>query len=300
MYTAFYNLDCAPFDNAPDPRFFFASGQHREALAAIEYTIRMRKGFVMLTGTPGLGKTLIATVMADRCQDAALICRIMHGHRTGDELLRQVLRVLHVAHAEHDDHATRLEHLHAHLTAQIESYRPVVLLVDEAQTLSDHALEELRLLTNFDTAQHRPIQVILIGDPSLRRRLRAPRLAALRQRIAMSKQLEPLSCADTSLYIEHRLEIAMIDARQPRISFSAQAVAAIDKFASGRPRLINLVCDNALLLGFVGQVRDQITEAMVQQVLHDMLPSLDVVKASEPVIVAGRVGPEALSRSQVA
>ena len=300
MYSTFYNLACLPFENTPDPRFFYASEQHREALAAIEYTIRMHKGLALLTGEAGLGKTMIGHIMAERCHDAALIYRIMHGHRSGDELLRQVLRCLNVPHPNHDDHACRLERLHAHLAGQEENAKPVVLLVDEAQTLCDDALEELRLLTNFDSATRRPLQVILMGHPSLRRRVRSVKLTALRQRIVLAKQLHPLSLAETEAYIAHRLTVAATDSAAAGIGFSESAVAAIDKFAAGHPRLINLVCDNCLLLGFVGRVRDQINESMVHQVIRDMLPSLNGPVASAPVIVAAGRRPTAPSLSQVA
>ena len=300
MYSAFYSLSGPPFENTPDPRFFYASEQHREALAALEYTIRMHKGFVMVTGAPGLGKTMIANMLIERCHDAALIFRIMHGHRTGDELLRQVMRHLNVPHPSHDDHARRLERLQAHLSGQMDTFRPVVLMVDEAQTLCDEALEELRLLTNLDTATQKLVQVVLLGHPALRRRLRAPHLIALRQRLVMAKQLHPLSRPETEQYIAHRLRVASLDPNRAQIGFSQQAVAAVDKFAGGRPRLINLVCDNCLLLGFVGRVRDQLSQSIVHQVIRDMLPSLEGSGPSEPIIVANHASATSRSLSEAA
>lgn len=300
MYSEFYNLGVLPFENTPDPRFFYASDQHREALAAIEYTIRMRKGFVMITGEAGLGKTMLGRLMAERCRDEASICRIMHGHRSGDELLRQLLRCLGVSQPGHDDHACRVERLQAHLSGQVDANRPVVLLVDEAQTLSDEALEELRLLTNFDTATQRIVQVVLIGHPSLRRRVRAPRLAALRQRIVLAKQLQPLSRQEVERYVAHRLRVASIDPDQVRIGFSAQAVAALEKFAGGRPRLINLACDNSLLLGFVSGTRDQISRPIVEQVIRDMLPSLGAESSGESIVVASQRSPAPMALNKAA
>jgi len=300
MYTEFYNLKTLPFENTPDPRFFFASEQHREALAAIEYTIRMRKGFVMVTGDVGTGKTTIGHLMAERCEEIASIHTIMHGHRSRDELLRHVLRCLNIACPGHDDHARRLERLQDYLTGPALDLKPIVLLVDEAQTLCDDALDELRLLTNFDVARQRLIQVVLIGHPELRRRVREPHMAALRQRIVMAKQLQQLSLAQTDEYIVHRLAVAGNEPEKAGIRFTPRAVAQIHKFSGGAPRLINLVCDNCLLLGYVGEVRDQIGQATVQQVIRDMLPSFSSPTPSTPVIVAGKSKPKPLSLSKVA
>jgi len=296
MYTSFYDLKAMPFENTPDPRFFFASEQHREALAAIEYTIRTRKGFVMVTGDVGMGKTMVGHMTAQRCRDVASIHRIMHGHRGGDELLRQVLRSLQIPSPSHDDHARRLERLQAHLAGPAtDAHGPIVILVDEAQTLSDEALDELRLLTNFDTVEQRFVQVILIGHPELRRRVRAPHMAALRQRVLMARQLQQLSLSQTNEYIAHRLTIAGGKTDKRGVCFTDEAIARIHKFAGGAPRLINMVCDNCLLLGYVGKVRDRISESMVQQVVRDMLPGFGNPTPMEPVIVAGRSKPRPLS-----
>jgi len=285
MYTDFYNLASLPFENTPDPRFFYACEQHREALAAIEYTIRMRKGFVMVTGLVGSGKTTVGRTMVERCADQAQIVQVLHGHRTRDELLRQVLRSLGVDYRAHDDHAHVLEHLQAYLREQANSDRPIVLIVDEAQTLTDEALEELRLLSNFDTATQKLIQIVLIGQPELRQRVRSPNLSALRQRIVMAKQLRPMSVEQTDEYIAHRLNIACADTNKETVTFTEKAVAEIYKFSGGVPRLINFVCDNCLLLGYVRQINDQITQTMVRQVIDDMLPSLGEGNNTQPQIV---------------
>src|SRR5262249_53557164 len=152
-----------PFENTPDPRFFYASEQHREALAAIEYTIRMRKGIVLITGEIGAGKTTVAATMWSRCEDSAKIVRVLYGHQTTDSLLRQILRSLQVPARRGDDHARLLDRFQTFLRDQMADLKSIVLFVDEAQTLSDECLEELRLLSNFDTANSRPIQVVLVG-----------------------------------------------------------------------------------------------------------------------------------------
>ena len=211
MYQEFYQLDVMPFENTADPRFFFASEQHREALAAIEYTLRQRKGFVLITGDIGSGKTTVGRTMVQRCGDRARIVEVLHGHEDGQTLLRQVMRSLDLPIRRSDDHASLLENLRIQLLEQLELNKPLVLLVDEAQTLSDTALEELRLMSNFDTVSNKLIQIVLIGQPELRDRMRGARMAALRQRIVLAKQLRPLSQRDTGAYIAHRLRAASID-----------------------------------------------------------------------------------------
>lgn len=274
MYETFYNYSTAPFENTPDPRFFFASEQHREALAAIEYTIRMRKGIVLITGDIGSGKTTVSRTMIKRCADEATIVQLVHGHGDGVELLRHVLRKINVKFEERDENARLLERLEAHLRSQQTAGKPVVLMVDEAQTLSDSALEQLRLFSNFDTDTAKLLQLVLIGQPELRDRIRSPQMNALRQRIVMAKTLRPLNIAECANYIRHRLRAASVQPDQPTVVFSGQAVEAIFRASGGIPRLINVVCDNCLLLGFVKEAR-RISPDMVRHVVADMVPSFD-------------------------
>jgi general secretion pathway protein A len=279
MYEQFYQLETPPFENTADPRFFFASEQHREALAAIEYTIRMRKGIVLITGDIGSGKTTVGQTMCERCADRATIVQVLHGHAQGAELLRHVLRSLQVVCEDGDDHAKLLERLESHLQQQFLADRPVVLLVDEAQTLADAALEELRLLTNFDTHTTKLIQLVLVGQPELRDRICSPALTALRQRVVLSKQLRPLDLRDTAAYIQHRLRAAAADKENVQVGFSIEAIHQVYRWTHGVPRLINVVCDNCLLLGFVKESK-LITRAMVRRVVDDMMPNFETSGAS--------------------
>ncbi len=272
MYDKYYNFSTMPFENTPDPRFFYASEQHREALAAIEYTIRMRKGIVLVTGNIGSGKTTVGRTMLQRCGQDATIVRLVHGHRESSELIRHVLRALNVRTRDRDDHARLLERLELYLNTQADANRPVVLFIDEAQTLSTEALEELRLISNFDTNTTKLLQLVLVGQPELRDHIASPRLSALRQRIVMAKQLKPLSLHDTAGYIAHRLKAASKDPRNVAVSFSGDSISAMYEATRGIPRLVNVVCDNCLLLGFVKEVR-RVTPLMVRQVLDDMVPS---------------------------
>jgi len=273
MYETYYQLDCSPFENTPDPRFFFASDQHNEALAAIEYTIRMRKGIVLITGPIGAGKTTVSRAMLRRCGDSATVIQLAHGHRTADELITHMLHRLGLPEAETGSHAQRLERLEQHLLHCAASGRPVVLFVDEAQTLSDAALEELRLISNFDTEQTKLLQLVLIGQPELRERLARESLAPLRQRVIIARTLRPLSTNEVRQYIEHRLRVASLDREDVRVRFDPAAVERIAAFTGGVPRLINAVCDHCLLLGMV-QKAQSISRKMTERVIADMLPGL--------------------------
>ena len=275
MYDSYYNLETLPFENTPDPRFFYASEQHREALAAIEYTIRMRKGIVLITGDIGSGKTTIGRTMLQRCCDRATILQLFHGHSSGPELLRHILRNMKQPLSGEHDHAYLLERLNIILQQHSSSGKPVVLFIDEAQTLSDNALEELRLISNFDTNTTKLLQLVLVGQPELRDRISTTALSALRQRIVMAKRLRPLNIQDTAGYVCHRIRAASWDKENIKVSFNTDAVETLFNNTQGIPRLINIVCDNCLLLGFVKQVQ-RITASMVRQVLDDMIPCFDI------------------------
>ncbi len=281
MYTEYYQLHTMPFENTPDPRFYFASDQHREALAAIEYVIRMRKGTVLVTGSIGAGKTTIGQTMMQRCQSAASIVQLVHGHVTSGELIGHLLRSLGTGGIKDVDHARQLEHLRAHLVSHAQASRPVVVLVDEAQTLSDDALEELRLVSNFDTATQKLMQLVLVGQPELRTRIAQPRFDALRQRIVLAKQLSPLDRADAEAYIHHRLRVASIDPDQPAVRFNPDAVTRIFASTHGTPRLINAICDNCLLMGYVQQTQC-ITADVVGRVVQDMVPRFEDAYTTAP------------------
>jgi general secretion pathway protein A len=273
MYETYYQLDGAPFENTPDPRFFFASDQHNEALAAIEYTIRMRKGIVLITGPIGAGKTTVSRAMLRRCGDSATVIQLAHGHRTADELITHLLHRLGLPEATAGSHAQRLERLEQHLLHCAASGKPVVLFVDEAQTLSDAALEELRLISNFDTEQTKLLQLVLIGQPELRERLARESLAPLRQRVIIARMLRPLSTNEVRQYIEHRLRVASVAPQDVKVRFDPAAVERIAAFTGGVPRLINAVCDHCLLLGMV-QKTQTISRKMTERVIADMLPGL--------------------------
>ena len=279
MYQDYFQFHLLPFENTPDPRFFYESEQHREALAAIEYTIRMRKGFVLITGEIGSGKTTVGRTVCERSTDRARIITILHGHCTGRQVIRQILRAMQIPFSATDDHTFLLEKLRNRLLSHAGDTQAIVLLIDEAQTLSNTALEELRLLSNFDTVTQKLVQVVLVGQPELRQRIQQPGFDALRQRIVIAKQIQPLSLEDTQRYISHRIRVASRAPQNIQVKFSDAAIRQIYRTTNGLPRLLNITCDNCLLLAMVRDVR-QVEVEMVVQVAADALPRFD-----EPNIV---------------
>ncbi|QQE12059.1 AAA family ATPase [Planctomycetota bacterium] len=278
MYRNRYQLHSLPFENIPDPRFFYSSEQHREALAAIEYTIRMRKGIVLVTGDVGTGKTTVGRAMLQQFSSTCTIAQILHGHQTGSELIHHIARSLNIESSDdQSDHATVLESLKHFLSQRIAYGKPVILFIDEAQTLSDEALEEIRLISNFDTNTEKLLQLVLIGQPELRDRIAHENMSALRQRIVLAKELDPLSFRDLVGYVSHRIMVASLIPDQPAVKFKTEALRHIYRFTNGIPRLINVICDNALLLGFVKDA-DEISANMVQQVICDMVPTIGQLK----------------------
>ncbi|MEX2212977.1 MAG: AAA family ATPase, partial [Phycisphaeraceae bacterium] len=173
-----------------------------------------------------------------------------------------------------DDHGRLMERLGGHLFDLARKQQPLVLLVDEAQTLADHALEELRLMSSFDTATQKLIQIVIVGQPELRERLQQPSLAPLRQRIVLAKHLRPLDLNETASYILHRLQVAATDPDRPRVAFNHQAIYRIYQISGGIPRMINAVCDNAMLLGYVNKQRI-IDDSVINQVSRDMICDLN-------------------------
>lgn len=274
MYEQFYKFECPPFENTADPRFFFASEQHREAMAAIEYSVRMRKGIVLISGAVGAGKTTVTRAVCERIRNFTHLVPVMHSPDSPDAMLRQLLRGMETRYSRGDDHPRLLQRFRETSQAIAELGQAVTLLADEAQTLPDATLEELRLLSNFESNGRKMVNVVLVGQPELRRRIRTPQFESLRQRIVVAKQLRPMSLEETGEYIAHRLAVASIDRENVQVEFDSAALYEIYRFSGGTPRLINFVCDNCLLLGYVRETR-LIKPALVRTVLADMIPTFE-------------------------
>ncbi|RTL22198.1 MAG: peptidoglycan-binding protein [Burkholderiales bacterium] len=262
MYAPFFGLKQAPFSIAPDPHYLFMSERHREALAHLLYGLDGGGGFVLLTGEIGAGKTTVCRCFLEQIPTNCNVAYIFNPKLTVPELLQAVCDEFHVpVPAGARTVKDFVDPLNAFLLAQHAAGRNNVLIIDEAQNLSADVLEQLRLLTNLETATRKLLQVVLIGQPELRGMLARPELEQLAQRVIARFHLGALSEAETAQYIGHRLKVAGLNGASP---FDRKALHLIHQLTRGVPRRINLLCDRALLGGYAtGQA--QVTPAIVQR-----------------------------------
>lgn len=247
MYLEYYGLKEAPFNLTPDPKFLFFTHNHREAFDHVVYGIDNRKGFVELTGEVGSGKTTICRAVLAGLARSIKTSLVLNPFLTETQLLRSILNDFGLK-ARGRDRLAHIETLNAFLLENLQSGNNVALIIDEAQNLSPAVLEQVRLLSNLETDQHKLLQIVLCGQPELRQRLASPELRQLRQRISVRYHLLPLNESETGQYIAYRLKMAGWQNEQ---LFRNDAVRRIHNYARGIPRLINSVCDIAMLAGYV-------------------------------------------------
>jgi general secretion pathway protein A len=247
MYNQFYGFRESPFNITPDPRFLFFSDRHREAYNHVLFGIRERKGFIQVTGEVGAGKTTLCRTLLEELGSGYVTALILNPCLNPTQLLRTVLSELGLQPGRADQ-VECLEMLNRFLLEQLERGRDVVLLIDEAQDLTPELLEQVRLLSNLETDQRKLLQIVLLGQPELRDKLNERGLRQLRQRITVRYHLTPLSRHEIERYIQHRLQVVGANGRP---SFTPWAIRAIFRYSGGVPRLVNAVCDKALLAGFV-------------------------------------------------
>ena len=265
MYQEFYGLSAPPFNITPDPRYLFFSRRHRQAFEHILFGISERKGFIQITGEVGAGKSTLCRKVLEELRDGYATALILNPVMTPIQLTRSVLRELDLDDSG-NDRVRLVERLNDFLLERAHAGDVVVLFIDEAQDMSDELIEQVRLLSNLETDQHKLLQIVLIGQPELRDRLDSPVLRQLRQRITVRYHLGPINRQETVAYIQHRLLVAGSNGRP---SFSRPAIRAIHRYSRGIPRLINAVCDKSLLCGYV-QGRDQIGWWQVRRAIHDL------------------------------
>ena len=252
MYTKFFGLNEKPFSITPDPRYLFLSERHSEGLAHLVYGVKDSSGFIQLTGEVGTGKTTLVRTLLARIPDGVDIALILNPQLSAVEFLTAICEELKIARPE-DRGSTKglVDALNRHLLASHAEGRRTILLIDEAQNLTTDVLEEIRLLTNLETAKQKLLQIILIAQPELREKLLQTNLRQLAQRITGRYHLEPLSKDESIRYIDHRLKVAgglgeIFDERAKRDVF---------RLTRGVPRLINVICDRALLGAYSREVR---------------------------------------------
>ena len=265
MYNDFYGFQEAPFNITPDPRFLFFSDKHREAFNHILFGIRERKGFIQITGEVGAGKTTVCRAILAELDSTYRTALILNPALTGTQLLRAILVELG-AKPKKLDRAGYLEALNRLLLEAVTRGEDVVLFLDEAQDLDSELLEQVRLLSNLETDQRKLLQIVLIGQPELRDKLNQKGLKQLRQRIIVRYHLAPLSREESERYIAHRLHVA---GGSGRPTFTPWALRAIHRYSGGVPRLINAICDKALLYGFVNET-DRLSHAVVRQAIREL------------------------------
>jgi general secretion pathway protein A len=266
MYEQFYGLKEKPFEITPDPRFLYMSEQHREAYAHLTYALNESKGFTVITGEVGTGKTTLIQMLLARLDGHTRTAHLFNPKLSTRDFIKYLCNDLGLKTEGLTTKGELLTLLHGFLLECYARKERVVLIVDEAQTLSPKLLEEVRLLTNLETPKSKLLQVILMGQPELDTILADQRFRQLKQRISVRYSLKPLNRGETREYIEKRLKVA--GARDCHI-FDNGAIREIFRRSSGIPRLINVICDNALVTGYVEEKR-VIDKGMIREVAKDM------------------------------
>jgi general secretion pathway protein A len=280
LYQEFFHFSEAPFSIAPDPHFVFMSHRHQEGLAHLLYGINYGGGFVALTGEVGTGKTTLCHCLLQQLPDNINIALILNPKLDAIELLAAICDELHIRYNTTSISLKNLiDALNQHLLKQHSLGRKTVLLIDEAQNLSLDVMEQIRLLTNLETTKTKLLQIILVGQPELKDKLQRKDLRQLNQRITARYHLLPLSFTETQAYLKHRLSISKGD---PDL-FEETAIKSIHKYSAGVPRLINIICHNALLGAYAADKR-RITANMIDQAAQESL-SIGKSESGKPRLV---------------
>lgn len=290
MYRKFYGLTRNPFEISPDPYFFYPTPRHNEALANLNYGVQRRKGVVVVTGEVGTGKTLLVRCLLDTLnRNQIAFAYVFNPRLSVPDFLRYLLTDLRLP-MNGRTKSEMLAYLNSYLIARFRRGTTAVLVVDEAQLLSWELLEEVRLLTNLETSQQKLLQIVLVGQPELDRRLDSPHLRQLKQRVGLRCHLEPLAIDELRGYVLRRLELAGANSHGASI-FSDEAIGAIHNYSRGIPRLINTLCENSLVSGYAKQLK-QINQDIVQEVAADF-------RLDEPgaIPVGGTEDPESRKRA---
>jgi type II secretory pathway predicted ATPase ExeA len=279
MYKTFYKLTSNPFGSSPDPRFLYMMPHTREALAGLEYGISARKGFLVLVGEVGTGKTtLLRRALSGFDPRRVFTSFVFNPLLEPLDFLQFVMADFGIATGSRTKSGMLIQ-FNRWLVERFRHQETCVVLVDEAQNLSWELFEEIRLLTNLETSSEKLLQIVLSGQPELEDKLRQPNVRQLRQRIAMWCRTQPITHAQTSAYIAQRLLVA--GSSEPL--FTGEAVNAIYRASRGIPRVINLVCEHALILGYVEQTRE-ISAELILEVARDL--DLD----TQPFLVSSSQG----------
>ena len=265
MYEEFYNLTGKPFQLSPDPSFFFGSRGHKRAMAYLEYGVEQAEGFIVITGEVGAGKTTLVRNLFDGLdRNQVIAAQLVSTQLEADDMLRAVCSAFGLEFR--GNKAERLLALESYLLECQRKGKRCLLVVDEAQNLPPAAVEELRMLSNFQTSNGSLLQSFLVGQPEFRSTLQSPSMRQLRQRVIATYHLGPLDQEETRGYIEHRLQRV---GWQNDPEFSNEAFEALHEYADGVPRRINTVCDRLLLMAFLEELHF-IDSDTVQEVINEL------------------------------
>jgi general secretion pathway protein A len=267
MYEQFYQLKENPFQLSPDTEYLFLGSTHSEALSHLVYAVQQKKGIALLTGEIGAGKTTLCHALIRQLGSNVKVAHLVNSKLDSIGLFRSLLFELNEE-IPSDNKFEILRHLQTLLLKHHHKNQLVLMIIDEAQNLSAEVLEEMRMLSNIETEKEKPIQILLVGQPELRSRLNQPELEQLRQRITVRYHLSAMNEADSKKYIEHRLQIAA--SGTPIVSFSEEALKEVYFYSSGIPRLINTICDNALLAGYVKET-NIINGTLMKEVIAELI-----------------------------
>jgi general secretion pathway protein A len=265
MYLDFYGFNELPFKLTPDPKFLYQTAAHREVLAQLLYGVQQSKGFIVLTGEIGTGKTTLLHTLIRRLDQSAAVAFLFNSTLSFDGLLEYMLEDFGI-NKPASTQAQRLIILNNFLIERRRVGQSAVIILDEAQNLDPKTLEQIRLLSNFETPNEKLVQILLVGQPELRTKLNLPELRQLKQRIALSSSIRPLTAPEIQQYILTRLRIA--GARDLGL-FNDSAVARIASYSGGVPRVVNIVCDHCLVIGYADQER-RIGRRIVDQAIETL------------------------------
>lgn len=265
MYERYFGLKEKPFNVTADPAFLFFSRRHKEAFSHLIYGIKERKGFLEITGEIGTGKTTLCKVLLNSLDKDTRTALILNPDLSKFQLLKAILQDLGVS-VEKKPGTSLLTRLNEFLIQQLSQRNNVVLIIDEAQNLRVSLLEQIRLLSNLETEKEKLLQIVLVGQPELREKLKSPRLKQLRQRISVRYHILPLDRNEIDKYIGHRLSVA---GSTNSVNFNKEAIEEIYKHSQGIPRLINILCDKALLDAFTRETKS-INREMIKECIEEL------------------------------
>jgi len=273
MYLDFYQFKENPFSMTADPEFFFASSHHSEAFSHLIYGIQQRSGIMVITGEIGTGKTTLCRAFLNQVDQRVRTAFVFNPYFSEIQLLKLILKDLDIA-GHFKNKLDLVNALNDFLIQESLEGHNVVLIIDEAQNLNPRQLEQIRLLSNLETEKNKLLQIILVGQPELLDRLKLSSLRQLTQRISVRYHILPLDESDIGNYIQHRIKIARISQNgEPAVHFTPDAVQMIYRLTQGTPRLINILCDRALLSGYVQELR-----TIDEHLIHKSAREIQILK----------------------